>query len=168
MRLVSLWWELPPRLTSNNNIWDSGLQQKSVDYFSQALTSIPAQSSNALNLRTETLFSEALREAGLKYLLVQAGQRQRYVQLPSRVQCEANVLVHPLGREVGGEIEVEDRRGLGGIQPAALRLRISGLTSRATPAFALRTRSSLNHCMILKIIRLLVRLAFRPRPGPPR
>ena len=30
MRLVSLWWELPPRLDSNINIWISGLQQKFV------------------------------------------------------------------------------------------------------------------------------------------
>ena len=33
MRLVSLWWELPPRLDSNSRIWNLGLQQKSESTF---------------------------------------------------------------------------------------------------------------------------------------
>ena len=44
MRLVSLWWELPPRLDSNINIWNSGLQQKSVGLpvsYSAVSTALP-------------------------------------------------------------------------------------------------------------------------------
>lgn len=33
MRLVSLWWELPPRLDSNSSIWNLGLQEKSAFSF---------------------------------------------------------------------------------------------------------------------------------------
>ena len=39
MRLVSLWWELPPRLDSNSSIWNLGLQEKSA--FSFVNFSIP-------------------------------------------------------------------------------------------------------------------------------
>src|SRR5690348_1266565 len=47
MRLVSLWWELPPRLDSNTSIWNPGLQQFFV-FFYFAWTSTPAQRSTTL------------------------------------------------------------------------------------------------------------------------
>jgi hypothetical protein len=33
VRLVSLWWEFPPWLDSNNNIWKFGMQQFFVEIF---------------------------------------------------------------------------------------------------------------------------------------
>ena len=32
VRLVSLWWEFPPWLDSNINIWNCGMQQFFVDF----------------------------------------------------------------------------------------------------------------------------------------
>jgi hypothetical protein len=48
LRLVSLWWELPPWLDSNLRILNSGLQENSYDFLEKLLTSTPATRSNTL------------------------------------------------------------------------------------------------------------------------
>ena len=169
MRLVSLWWELPPRLDSNNSIWNSGLQQKSVFSSYLFFTSTPAISSKTLIV--EQISSSPCPVAMAAWNICWVNPvNGRGTQLVGRVEHQADVLVHPLHAEVGCEVAAEyvrrferDQSRLGGAVVQDFQHQL-GIDAR----LCANTMPSLNACKMLERIRFWVSFACRPMPGPPQ